>query len=313
MKQLCYNEGAEDNLTAIIINFSAQVEADEQTRPAPSIRAKASATVASQTIEKVERPKKFIQLGPSSNSNTDDANIDSMNGESLEADDETLEDIPEKAEAPFASQPVSAPVSAVPRERKRIQDSDDITAHSLEQKVEMSKFMKLSVMIVILLAGFVLGGLFGAPLSRIVNQGPGSGSLGSPPRMLRYTPSDPNVADAYGMLLSGRTEEARKRLNDILLATPTSAEAHFYLGRVEYTEKKYEEAINHFKQAATINPELDEAWVFAAAAYLNIGQSRNASDSLQKLVTPSASPSPSSSPAGGAAGSAPNKAPTPAG
>ncbi|MDQ3011345.1 MAG: protein phosphatase 2C domain-containing protein [Acidobacteriota bacterium] len=308
MKQLCYNEGAEDNLTAIIINFNAQAEADEQTRPIPSMRAKAAASIASQTIEKAERPKKFIQLGSSA-----DPNTDAVNDESPPADGEALEDAPEKADVEFASQPTSASVSAGSRERKRIQDSDDIAAHSLEQKVEMSKFMRLSVMIVILLAGFVLGGLFGAPLSRIVNQGQGSNSLGQPPRMLRYTPSDPNVADAYGMLLSGRTEEARKRLNEILLATPTSAEAHFYLGRVEYTEKKYEEAINHFKQAATINPELDEAWVFAAAAYLNIGQARNASDSLQKLVAPSASPSPSSSPAAGGGTPGPNKAPTPAG
>jgi TolA-binding protein len=198
------------------------------------------------------------------------------------------------------------------REKAQIQISTDATAQPIEQKVEMSKLMRLSVLIVTLLAGFVLGGLFGAPLSRIVSQGAGNGLPGQPPRMLRYSPSDPNVADGYGMLLSGRTEEARKRLNEILLAQPTNAEAHFVLGRVDYAEKKYEEAINHFKQAATINPELDEAWIFAAAAYLNIGQARNASDSLQRLIVPpaAASPSPNSSPG---AGAAPNKAATPAG
>jgi protein phosphatase len=300
MKQLCYNEGAEDNLTAIIVKFgkssTVRDEADEQTKPVRSMRAGAAANVAAPALEKTERPKKFIELGSPADSGTEFAN------------GEPLNDASEKADA----QAEPEPASTKPRKRTQVQASTDATAQPLEQKVEMSKFMRLSVLIVTLLAGFVLGGLFGAPLSRIVNQGPGSGPLGNPSRMLRYSPSDPNVADAYGLLLSGRTEEARKRLDEILKSNPTSAEAHFCMGRVDYTEKKYEEAISHFKQAVTINPELDEAWVFAAAAYLNISppQPRNASDSLQKLIAPSASPSPGASPVGGAA---PNKAPTPAG
>ncbi|MEP7341203.1 MAG: protein phosphatase 2C domain-containing protein [Acidobacteriota bacterium] len=300
MKQLCYNEGAEDNLTAIIVKFakssSARDETDEQTKPVRSMRAGAAANVAAQVVEKPERPKKFIEL-----SSPADPDIEFANGE-------PLDDTPGIADA----QATPKPASSKTRERTPVLDSDDATAQSLEQKVEMSKFMRLSVLIVTLLAGFVLGGLFGAPLSRIVNQGPGSSPLGNPPRMLRYVPSDPNIADAYGLLVSGRTEEARKRLDDILKSNPTSAEAHFCMGRVDYTDKKYEEAISHFKQAATINPDLDEAWVFAAAAYLNIvpPQPRNASDSLQKLIAPSASPSPGSSPDGGAA---PNKSATPAG
>nr|MBP6823462.1 hypothetical protein [Acidobacteriota bacterium] len=60
--------------------------------------------------------------------------------------------------------------------------------------------------------------------------------------------------------------------------------------------------------AATNNPDLDEGWVFIAMAYLQIGQARNASDSLQKLMTPNAptsqatpataSPKPAATPAG---------------
>jgi TolA-binding protein len=311
MKQLCYNEGAEDNLTAVIVKFGAQAEADEQTKPARTKRAGASAGVISQIAERPERQKKFIELGspatPTDVSDLPDLNADLVNSES-NGESQTAVSANVNSDGPAT--PAATPRAK--REKAQIQISTDATAQPIEQKVEMSKLMRLSVLIVTLLAGFVLGGLFGAPLSRIVSQGAGNGLPGQPPRMLRYSPSDPNVADGYGMLLSGRTEEARKRLNEILLAQPTNAEAHFVLGRVDYAEKKYEEAINHFKQAATINPELDEAWIFAAAAYLNIGQARNASDSLQRLIAPpaAASPSPNSSPG---AGAAPNKAATPAG
>jgi uncharacterized protein HemY len=107
------------------------------------------------------------------------------------------------------------------------------------------------------------------------------------------------------LLNEGRNEEARQQLNEILARDVNNAEAHYCMGRLDFIEKKYEDAINHFKQAAQVNQDLDESWVFIAAAYLQIGQARNASDSLQKLMTPgaapSASPMPTTSPAPGSA------------
>jgi len=303
MKQLCYDSGAEDNLTAIIVNFSARAEEDEQTRPMRSMHAGASEANAAGRIgrtgrmdgldkadeidQKPERPKKYIQLGTPPS--------DAVAAESHTS--EQVDDALAEAELPTVSPPPRIAIKEETKAHGRT-NSNDETAHPIAQKVEMSKIMRLSVLIVTLLVGIVIGGLF-APLSRVINQGAGN-PFNNSSRLLR-SPSDPNVADAYGLLLTGRTEESRKRLNEILLSNPNNAEAHFCLGRVEYAEKKYEEAVTRFKQAVALNPDLDEAWVFTAAAYLNIGQARNASDSLQRLIAPSPSPSPSASPAAGAA------------
>lgn len=324
MKQLCYNEGAEDNLTAIIVQFGAQADVDEQTKPMRSMRAGALSSgtpgVAGATPGIIEKPKKFAEIDLSSGqsfSNSVSAPpsasdlplggepsppADLPDGNSFEREPQfSLKSAPPEAELQAAS-PSQARAT-----KREIDFQAQETAEIPEQKVEMSKLMRLSVLIVTLLAGFVLGGLFGAPLSRIVNNAPG-GIESNQPRVLRYSPSDPNVADAYGLMIANRNDEARKRLNEILVTNQNNAEAHYCLGRLDYTEKRYEEAVNHLKQAATLNPELDEAWVFIAAAYLNIGQARNASDSLQKLITPAPSPTPSPS-----GGTSPARTPTPVG
>lgn len=307
MKHLCYNEGAEDNLTAIIVDFGSRSYIEDQTRPMRSMSADASGGA--------ERPRKKIEVLLNDNAERAEDALPDLEPQADIEPEEDVADFSAEADpqpvhqAPQPTPPVVAQqafqqafqqAEPVPKEEPKIRErkiSSNVDAQDGEQKVEMSKLMRLSVLIVTLLAGFVLGGLFGAPLSRVMNQSSG-GASENQQRVLRYSPSNPDVADAYGLLLSGRNEESRKRLNEILTANPNSAEAHYCMGRVDYTEKKYEEAINHFKQAVTLNSELDEAWVFIAAAYLNISQPRNASDSLQKLITPSASPSPASSTSG---------------
>jgi len=317
MKEICYNAGAEDNLTAIIVQFSAQTEAlieapvevDEQTKPIRSPmhagRAGASAAgVASETAREIERPKRFaeIDLTGGQTDSTPPDSFDLASQANFPPDD--LEDFdPHEISTQASGGSISlkadasqAEPAAARRESRKQAASSIKPAQQFEQKQEMSKLMSRSILIVTLLAGFVLGGLFGGPLSRVLNNGRPDLEPNQP-RVLRYSPSDPNVADAYGLMIAGRNDESRRRLNEILLTNPSNAEARYCMGRLDYTEKRYEEAVNQFKKAVELNPELDEAWVFIAAAYLNIGQARNASDSLQKLIlpTPSSLPSPSAS------------------
>ncbi len=333
MKEICYNAGAEDNLTAIIVQFSAQtdtlpqtpVEADEQTKPMRSTaRVGAAAGVVGETVRdtsRVERPKVFAEISlkdaPPAGENEDEDEMDTaedFSPDDLDSPEISPPDIPPLGIPPVESPPpvtnylergasaekaaktdIPPPeTAAAKRERRKQTASNDESAQQIEPKQEMSKLMSRSILIVTLLTGFVLGGLFGGPLSRVLNNGaPGFGE--NQPRVLRYSPSNPDVADAYGQMLAGRNDEARRRLNDLLVANQNNAEAQYCLGRLNFQEKRFEEAVNHFKKAAELNQELDEAWVFIAAAYLNIGQARNASDSLQKLITPTASPSSSPS------------------
>ena len=291
MKQLCYEAGAEDNLTAIIVDFGERGYIDEQTRPA--IRSTADSPNADKPRKKIEivlnEPEPEPEVAPVQ-----------------EVEPQKTDEVP--AEPPFVESP---PASAAPTpepphvpQRTRKQREISITpTNEVEQKVEMSKFMRMSVLIVTLLAGFILGGLFGGPLQQLVNR-TGGPLAEEQPRVLRWTPRDAGVASAFALLNEGRIEDSRTQLNEILARDPNNAEAHFCFGRLYFTEKKFEEAISHFKQAANNNQDLDEGWVFIAMAYLQIGQARNAADSLQKLMTPAtASPAP--------AAPAANAAPTP--
>ena len=292
MKQLCYNEGAEDNLTAIIVDFGERGYIDEQTRP--MIRSTPAASGN-------DRPRKFAEIAlvePQQGSEPELEPVQEIEEPEPEPIPPVAENFQAESPPPLAEsppQPEPKPEPAAVKERRQRQRSQEIAAaEQAEQKVEMSKFMRMSVLIVTLLAGFILGGLFGGPLQRVVTQ-PGSPLAEDQPRILRWTPRDAGVASAFALLNENRNEESRKQLNDILARDPNNAEAHFCFGRLYFAEKKFEEAISHFKLAAGNNQDLDEGWVFIAMAYLQIGQARNAADSLQKLMTPNAPASQSSS------------------
>lgn len=290
MKQLCYEAGAEDNLTAIVVDFGERgYIIDEQTRPA--VRSNSEASNA-------DTPRKKIEIVL----NEPEPEAPPVQ----EAEPQKVEEVPAEAPvaepAPANAAPMPEPPSVPQRTRKQ-REINIAPTNEVEQKVEMSKFMRMSVLIVTLLAGFILGGLFGGPLQQLVNRA-GGPLAEEPPRVLRWLPRDAGVASAYAMLNEGRIEDSRVQLNEILSRDPNNAEAHFCFGRLYFNEKKFEEAISHFKLAASNNQDLDEGWVFIAMAYLQIGQARNAADSLQKLITPTAnSPAPTAPAA--------NAAPTP--
>ncbi|HQR34442.1 MAG TPA: protein phosphatase 2C domain-containing protein [Blastocatellia bacterium] len=299
-KQLCYNEGAEDNLTAIIVDFGERGYVDEQTRPMRSMSP--SMSMASGVSADAEKPRKKIEISlhesepefePVAESDAHEANLLPMAASPAllpPAPDEFQDEV----ETSASSEPLPIANHAQASSGKKVFNIGP--ADDAGQKVEMSKFMRMSVLIVTLLAGFILGGLFGGPLQRVVNRA-GGPLAEEQPRVLRYSPRDAGVASAFALLNEGRIEDARQELNQILARDANNAEAHYCFGRLYFTEKKYEEAINHFKLAATNNQDLDEGWVFIAMAYLQIGQARNAADSLQKLMTPTAPPSSSPMPA----------------
>lgn len=290
MKHLCYNEGAEDNLTAIIVDFGERGYVDELTRP---MRQVSPAAVSANA----EKPRKKIEI----NLTEPEPEIEPV----TETEAEEIEDVVVD-EFPMAAPPASFPDYSEADTDLQLTDPLPVTepppvSHSKKvfkigsdddagRKVEWTKFMKMSVLIVTLLAGFILGGVFGGPLQQVINRA-GGPLAEEQPRVLRYSPRDAGVASAYALLNEGRIEDARQALNQILARDVNNYEAHYCFGRLNFVEKKYEEAINHFKLAATNNQELDEGWVFIAMAYLQIGQARNASDSLQKLMTPNAPPS----------------------
>ena len=164
--------------------------------------------------------------------------------------------------------------------------------------------MKLSFLFITLIVGLVGGALlYGyTPVKGIINKLIGNIDPYEK-RQIPYRPSDPEISAAFARHLEGRSDEARTRIGVLLTANPANAEALYYLGRIDLDQKKYDEALTRLKEASRIDPKLPDVWAHLAAAYLGLGQSRNAMDVLLRLSgAPSTSPSPS-----------PQISPTPAG
>ncbi len=269
MKDLCYRGGAEDNLTAVIADFGEReyMAAEEQTRP----RIPAS-VVQAQIAEAAPAKQRFeVSLKPSE----------------------------EAPPAPAGPSPDPAAGAANKGPLRKAMGTKEITLKvptvRMPKKEEMSKAMKISLLATALLAGIIIGILLGGPVARLFNA-----LTGDPykERNIRQAPTDPDIAAAYALHLEGRTSDAREALKKYLSTNPTSAEAHFYMGRISADDRKFDDAINHLTEATRLDPALSDAWSNLAFVYLAIGQKSNAMDCLQRAIKlDSGSARPESAPA----------------
>ena len=269
LKRLCFERGAEDNLTAVIADFGEReyMAAEEQTRP----RIPAS-VVQAQIAEAAPAKQRFeVSLKPSE----------------------------EAPPAPAGPSPDPAAGAANKGPLRKAMGTKEITLKvptvRMPKKEEMSKAMKISLLATALLAGIIIGILLGGPVARLFNA-----LTGDPykERNIRQAPTDPDIAAAYALHLEGRTSDAREALKKYLSTNPTSAEAHFYMGRISADDRKFDDAINHLTEATRLDPALSDAWSNLAFVYLAIGQKSNAMDCLQRAIKlDSGSARPESAPA----------------
>ena len=154
-------------------------------------------------------------------------------------------------------------------------------------KEELSIFMKMSLLFIAFVSGIATSILLYtfSPLNGIVNNLKGEPNPYEK-RKIPYRPTDPEISAAFARHLEGLSDEARTRIGAVLTANPANAEALYYLGRIDLDQKKYDEAANRLSQAAKLDPKLPDVWGRLAAAYLGLGQPRNALDALRNLDTP---------------------------
>ncbi|MBK9315017.1 MAG: Stp1/IreP family PP2C-type Ser/Thr phosphatase [Acidobacteria bacterium] len=268
LKDLCYTGGAEDNLTAIVVDIGSRDYIEEPTRPVQAPRS----VVPSRPVPP---PAKKIEVDLSATS----------------APESTMPPPAVETAAPGQSQP--APFRAKPPAPRY---DEAVAGSNLTEKGGISELMKWSLLGVALIAGLLIGSFFGRPIVEQLSGSPAKiGSLQS--QSNQASPGDPEISAAYARFLEGFRDEGRKRLNLALTSNPNSAEAHYYLGRIDYAEGRFDEAVNHLNQAARTDPNLPNIQLHLAMAYMSIGQMRNARDILQQVVgattpQPVASPSP---------------------
>lgn len=284
MKNICYAGGAEDNLTALIVDFGRRNYVEEPTKPAKPAPAMSAKAAPSGRLP-IPRPVKRIEVDLSRGA--DRAN-------------------PEPPTALLAKAPEPVRVAGRDATAVRVPNapgSQKSPAAGGAQKVETSEVMRLSLIGgSLLLAGILIGSLFGRPIANRFNQ-----LIGRPDPYVQkgvtVRPGDAEVDAAYARHLEGKSDEAREQLNKVLTDHPNHAEALFYLGLIDSAQGKFDDAINHLGQAAKLDPKLPDVQVHLAMAYLSIGQMRNARDILQQVLTPAASPLPSGAPSASPAAS----------
>jgi len=312
LKHLCYQGGAEDNLTAIVVDFGARPYFDEATKPRVPVRA-AQARGASDEFGGAQRQANKIEVNlktrePASEK-IESAPASGKKGSPPAsqggANHQAARHSEPQTESRSGATQSEAPQSEARKFKKPKPRALDTQGDETPLEGEMSKFMKMSLLFITLIIGVVSGAiLYGfTPVKGVVDKWI-PGSIASYERgQIQYRFKDPEVSSAFARHLEGRSDEARTRINEALTKNPANAEAHYCLGRVDLDQKKYDDAVAHLKEAAKLDGKLPDVWAYMATAYLGLGQQRNAMDALLRLSAPATS----------APGANPQSSPTPAG
>jgi len=307
LKQLCYQGGAEDNLTAVVVDFGPRSYAEEPTKPripAKTPQKNAQARAASnQPTGHSGQANRVIEVNLKSQRPASNDHVgDQAKGQG--SDPPAQPKGAAKAQPARQAEPQTEVLSYAGKSKeskpRALNKQRDVTP----PEEEVSIFMKMSQLFITLIIGVVIGvSLYRyTSLKEII-----SNYLGNPDpydkRGIQYRPTNPEINAAFARHLEGVTDDARTRIGAVLTANPNNAEALYYLGRIDLDQKKYDEAASRLSQAAKLDPKLPNVQAHLAMAYLGLGQPRNALDALRNLdaqtsSSPTASPQLSPTPAG---------------
>ncbi|MBK7705150.1 MAG: tetratricopeptide repeat protein [Acidobacteria bacterium] len=106
-------------------------------------------------------------------------------------------------------------------------------------------------------------------------------------RALRLNAGFADARTLLGIILSSKPDgiqEAIESLTQAIALKPNSFDANFYLGRLEYTEGRFNSAFKHLETAAKINPANTEARFFLGTVFESLGESEKALAEYQEIV-----------------------------
>ncbi|HSS19199.1 MAG TPA: tetratricopeptide repeat protein [Pyrinomonadaceae bacterium] len=85
-------------------------------------------------------------------------------------------------------------------------------------------------------------------------------------------------------LFAKRTEEARKLFQSAMESDPTNYLAHYYNGEALSADNQYAEALESYKKAVSLKPDLASLYAELGYAYLKVGNEEEAANTFQKGV-----------------------------
>lgn len=325
IRERCYDAGAEDNLTAVIVDFGRRSYAESQTAPALSVTGVRGTGMTGGLAGSSPAERQGDEFDPEGRPAPEDDDWDDrrLPDEVSRFELQVAGPEPGKSDLTYerwAGQPAEDAEELV--ELPEDEDFDEVEEEPLEEeeppagaegRKAWTAGLRWSLLVAGMAIGTVFGWLVGPPLVEKFNELFGAQTIYDA-KGVDHPPRDPEVNAAYALHLNGKSAEAKQRLESVLQTTPNHAEAFLFLGIIEYEEGLFDESRKHLQAALKNDPTLPNIRVRLALTYCRMGQTRNAADILQEMVgprlprgvqatpspaVPEPSPSPVAVPAGG--------------
>ncbi len=306
IRQQCHERGADDNLTAILIDFGERYYEEDPEAGQTSIAIPEDRPAAADRIEISLADRLAAPLSSEGQSDSADDDNGYEDGDDT-TDDGAVEwtdsdarlDDPDVESESESRHPLTALTVGRLAEYEDIESDADGSAEAKAGLSGMSgkRSGRLGLLLIPLMIGLMIGVLTGAPIRAMIEQALGWSGDADRAQPVEQ-PSDPEVRAAFARHREGASDEARQQLNALLVRRPDYPEACYYLGVIEYEQGRYEEALSRLQQAVQLDPRLPNVRVRLAMVYISLGQVRTARDVLQQVITPAnaAKPGESSSP-----------------
>ncbi|MFN7828371.1 MAG: protein phosphatase 2C domain-containing protein [Acidobacteriota bacterium] len=325
IRERCYDAGAEDNLTAVIVDFGRRSYAESQTAPALSVSGARGTGMTGGLAGSLPAEQPGDDFDPEGSPAPDDHDWDDRRVPDEVSRFELQVAGPEPGKSDLTYERWAGPPAEDAEELVEPPEDggfDEVEEEPLEEEeapagAEGRKAWTAGLRWSLLVAGIAIGTIFGwlvgPPLVEKFNELFGAQTIYDA-KGVDHPPRDPEVNAAYALHLNGKSAEAKQRLESVLQTTPNHAEAFLFLGIIEYEEGLFDESRRHLQAALKNDPTLPNIRVRLALTYCRMGQTRNAADILQEMVgprlprgvqatpspvAPEPSPSPANLPAGG--------------
>ncbi|MEY3284645.1 MAG: hypothetical protein RIR86_2658 [Acidobacteriota bacterium] len=325
IRERCYDAGAEDNLTAVIVDFGRRSYAESQTAPALSVSGVRGTGMTGGLAGSLPAEQPGDDFDPEGSPAPDDHDWDDRRVPDEVSRFELQVAGPEPGKSDLTYERWAGPPAEDAEELVEPPEDggfDEVEEEPLEEEeapagAEGRKAWTAGLRWSLLVAGIAIGTIFGwlvgPPLVEKFNELFGAQTIYDA-KGVDHPPRDPEVNAAYALHLNGKSAEAKQRLESVLQTTPNHAEAFLFLGIIEYEEGLFDESRRHLQAALKNDPTLPNIRVRLALTYCRMGQTRNAADILQEMVgprlprgvqatpspvAPEPSPSPANVPAGG--------------
>lgn len=301
IRERCYDDGAEDNLTAVVIDFGDRGYDESRLPPPPSMSV---VDVGSNQGETFEELWDEVEAGPISEPPSDPPHT-----RRRQANDRFEFTIPRGG---TVAGPVGGEVGADAGRERALIDEEDLAASENPEETDRSQpghsagsagrlaGLRWSLLFVGLAVGTVFGWLVGPPLATKFGELFGEQTIYDV-KGIEQPPRDPEVNAAYALHLEQKSELARQRLEELVRVSPGNAEACLFLGIIEYDLDNFDQSVTLFQRAIKADPAMSNVRVRLALSFSRMGQSRNAADVLQEMVGRRNAPLPGATGPAGAA------------